>query len=133
MNVKEVERQRRIQQKQLELVQKAGPKNPQWRRIFLNLWHEVKQAELKRFTSLAQAKALTNMMEKEEDEVRKLSLKDSIESLRMSADLDEVNLMMVRDQILQHCGREWTVKKVWVEVRELEKVKEEAFRSSENE
>jgi len=136
MNTKQIIKQQMLQAKAQAMVQKAGPTNPQWRGMFLKLWHEYKSIELRKQTNEAQTRVLKNQisgLKKGEIDylIKKIGLQDSINSLVLSMVLEEVQTMALRDQIIQHCGKEWTIKKVWDVIRSLEKEKEEVFKLSE--
>ena len=64
-------------------------------------------------------------------EVDKVKLKDNSAMLEIGVEIDKVQLMLARDQLLLLCGKEWSIKQVWDHINELETMKETAFKNSE--
>ena len=131
--VKEQLKQVKIEEKQRELLQKAGPVNPKWRQTFLLLWTEKLKTDLQIQTATAQIRDLKLQFESETEELKKIGLQDQIETLKISKEMDDVHLMVAREHLLELLGKEWSVKRVWIVVNDLERVKAEAFKKSEEE
>lgn len=136
MNVKQMMKNQKMQAKQQEMVMKAGPVNQQWRQMFLRLWQEYKSAQLRKQTAEAQINALNNQMrafKKDEPgyKFKVIAVQDNINSMVITLELEDVQIMVSRDQLIQQLGKEWTIKKAWDVIKDLEKKKAELFELSE--
>lgn len=128
--IKEQLKQAKIEEQQRKMLQKAGAVNPKWRQTFLMLWAEKLKTDLQIQTATAQIRDLSEQVKTEKNGLKRIGLKDQIETLTISREMDVVHLMVAREHLLELMGAEWTVKSVWAVINELEKVKEEAFRKS---
>lgn len=115
-----------------KFIQNMGPKNVNWRNTFLRLWQETTTTDLKIHSVESQIRdfkvQLITLKDSEKD--KKVGMQDGIKTLQMSRDLDAIQRMVFRDHLLQHLGREWTIKKVWESLNELERAQTDLFEKS---